>query len=237
MTFLRRAVRSLSSHARKRRAQAFRSAFVLSQDTKILDLGSEDGSNIRSVLNGTSVRPENVHIADIDSSLVQKGHNLFGFVPLFLYESDTLPFPDGYFDIVYCSSVIEHVTVSKSIVWTVYDGTQFKRESLVRQHRFAAEIRRVGKQYFVQTPSKSFPIESHSWLPFAGYLPRPLLLPVLRLSNRIWIKETSPDWNLLGCNDFAAMFCDAEIVAEKYLGITKSIMAIKSNGRPGQPPA
>jgi SAM-dependent methyltransferase len=63
-----------------------------------------------------------------------------------------LPWADGEFDLVYCSSVIEHVAPA---------------------HRaaFAAELRRVGRGWFVQTPAWSFPIEPHSLLPAAHWLP------------------------------------------------------------------
>jgi SAM-dependent methyltransferase len=66
-----------------------------------------------------------------------------------------LPFADGEFDLVYCSSVIEHVPPN---------------------HRtaFAAEIRRVGRGWFVQTPAFSFPLEPHALLPGAHWLPFPI---------------------------------------------------------------
>ena len=63
-----------------------------------------------------------------------------------------LPFADGEFDLVYCSSVIEHVPPA-------------------RRAAFAAEIRRVGRGWFVQTPACSFPMEPHALLPFAHWLP------------------------------------------------------------------
>jgi SAM-dependent methyltransferase len=66
--------------------------------------------------------------------------------------AEGLPFADHEFDLVYCSSVIEHVPPS-------------------RRHAFAAEIRRVGRGWFVQTPAYSFPIEPHSLLPGAHWLP------------------------------------------------------------------
>jgi SAM-dependent methyltransferase len=66
-----------------------------------------------------------------------------------------LPFADDEFDLVYCSSVIEHVPPA-------------------RRAAFAAEIRRVGRGWFVQTPAFSFPIEPHSLLPAAHWLPRSL---------------------------------------------------------------
>src|SRR5271154_2148897 len=62
-----------------------------------------------------------------------------------------LPFEDREFDLVYCSSVIEHVEPA-------------------RREAFAAEIRRVGRGWFVQSPAFSLPIEPHSLLPFAHWL-------------------------------------------------------------------
>ena len=50
-----------SSKARKKRTEIFRRYFLIDQNTKILDLGSETGSNIKNVIEGTSVRPENVY--------------------------------------------------------------------------------------------------------------------------------------------------------------------------------
>jgi SAM-dependent methyltransferase len=74
--------------------------------------------------------------------------------------AERLPFAADEFDLVYCSSVIEHVAPA-------------------RRAAFAAELRRVGKGWFVQTPALSFPIEPHSLLPGAHWLPR-------RLRKRYW---------------------------------------------------
>jgi SAM-dependent methyltransferase len=65
-----------------------------------------------------------------------------------------LPFAADEFDLVYCSSVIEHVAPE-------------------RRARFAQEVRRVGRGWCVQTPALSFPIEPHSLLPGAQWLPAP----------------------------------------------------------------
>jgi SAM-dependent methyltransferase len=66
--------------------------------------------------------------------------------------TEGLPFADGEFELVYCSSVIEHVAPG-------------------RRAAFAAELRRVGRGFYVQTPAYSFPIEPHALLPFAHWLP------------------------------------------------------------------
>lgn len=66
-----------------------------------------------------------------------------------------IPFGDREFDLVYCSSVIEHVPPERRMM-------------------LAAEIGRVGRGFFVQSPAFTFPIEPHSLLPFVHWLPDPL---------------------------------------------------------------
>ena len=61
---------------------------------------------------------------------------------------------DGTFDTVFSNSVIEHVG------------------SCVKQGEFAREVRRLGKSYWVQTPSKWFPIEAHCGMPFWWFYPK-----------------------------------------------------------------
>jgi SAM-dependent methyltransferase len=73
-----------------------------------------------------------------------------------------LPFSEDEFELVYCSSVIEHVTPE-------------------RRDAFAAELRRVGRGWYVQTPAFSFPVEPHSLLPAAHWLPPALRRPYWHL--------------------------------------------------------
>lgn len=228
MSVVVRSFQKFSAQARQKRAALFRSAFQLRPDTKILDLGSESGSNIHAVLSGTPVSPANTYIADIDPAAVERGAQRFGFQPVLVGENGKLPFPDGYFDIVYCSSVIEHVTLPKNEIWTTRSGKEFRTRSLEHQRAFACEIQRVGRQFFVQTPYRWFVLESHSWLPFIGWLPREAIIPTLRFARKFWPKWTSPDWYLLNRRELASMFEGAEIRDEKWLGLTKSIMAVKT---------
>jgi len=57
------------------------------------------------------------------------------------------------------------VTLDKADLASVRSRRAFERLALDRQRRLAAEIARVGRRYFVQTPYRYFPIESHTWLP------------------------------------------------------------------------
>lgn len=227
MSLLKGLVERVRTRARTARAAVFRREFRVGEKTRILDIGSEDGTAIARVLAGSGIPPQNVYIADINAARVHAGQRQFGFMPVVIPESGRLPFADGFFDIVYCSSVIEHVTVPKEEVWSARSGKTFRRRAEESQEAFAREIRRLGKNYFVQTPNKWFPIESHTWLPFIGFAPRAAQLATIAVSNRIWIKSTSPDWHLLTAGEMRRLFPDAEIRRELFLGLTKSIMAIR----------
>jgi SAM-dependent methyltransferase len=225
MNLITKVVLAASKKARQKRAEIFHKYFKIDASTKILDLGSEDGSNIASILAGTEYDAANVYIADIDNDLIQKGRENFGFTPILLDESGALPFSDVFFDIVYCSSVIEHITVPKESVWS--RQINFAATAKHHQEQFAKEIVRVGKGYFVQTPARSFPIESHSWLPFIGYLSHQTQITVFKITNSFWVKKTIPDFRLLHKSEMAELFPNAEIVSEISFGLTKSLMAVK----------
>ena len=229
MGVIQRAFTAFSSHARKKRAHLFLEKMPLDARTTILDLGSEKGHAINRLLADTPIRAGNIFIADISASNVAQGKALFGYNPIILSENAQLPFPDGHFGVVFCSSVIEHVTVPKADVWSIESSRDFRKQAKVSQSRFATEIRRVAKSYFVQTPYRHFPIESHTWLPCVNWLPRSWLLKLLRITNRYWVKRTQPDFYLLNRREFCQLFPDAEIYVERFLGFPKSLIAIRTN--------
>jgi Methyltransferase domain len=179
-------------------------------------------------LKGTTALPENVYLADIKQSAIESGKVKFGYQGVLLEESGNLPFGDKFFDIVFCSSVIEHVTVTKKEIWQITDEKEFARLSFESQKHLANEIRRVGSSYFVQTPNRNFVFETHSWLPFISYLPRPLMMKTLDFFNKFWIKITIPDFHLLDKKQMQKLFPEARIVSERKFGMIKSIIAIKN---------
>jgi SAM-dependent methyltransferase len=116
--------------------------------------------------------------------------------------TEGLPYADGEFDLVYASSVIEHVPSA-------------------RRAAFAAETRRVGRGLYVQTPAFSFPVEPHSLLPCAHWLP-----PVLR--KPYWRLGAQGNWEdiaLLRRDEMARLFC-APVHAERVGPLAKSWIAI-----------
>jgi len=114
-----------------------------------------------------------------------------------------LPFADDAFDLVYCSSVIEHVPPE-------------------RRAAFAAEVRRVGRGWFVQTPAFSFPIEPHALLPFAHWLP-------VGLRRRYWRLGVAGGWeeiSLLRRAEMEALFGPA--LPERFGPLVKSWVCVRA---------
>jgi SAM-dependent methyltransferase len=116
--------------------------------------------------------------------------------------AERLPFGDRTFDLAYCSSVVEHVEPA-------------------RRATFAAEVRRVARGWFVQTPAWSFPIEPHALLPFAHWLAPTLRRPYWRLGAAgAW-----EDIHLLRRAELEALF-GQPILAERFGGLVKSWVAV-----------
>ena len=222
---------ALAAHARySREHRLARGALFVERlrpgpDDRILDLGGGDGSHLAAIVPFR----DNVTVADIDGALLARARERFGFRTATIPASGRLPFDDGAFDIVFCSSVIEHVTVDKAETAAWRSGRTFARVARNRQRRFAAEIRRLAPRYFVQTPARWFPIESHTLFPAPfTLLPRSAQLRIVATTNRWWIKPAELDWRLLDARELAALFPDATIERERSLGLTKSLMAIKA---------
>ena len=74
----------------------------------------------------------------------------------------TMDFADGAYDIAYSNSVIEHLGT-----WE-------------RQRQFAAELQRVGRGIWCQTPAFGCPIEPHYMAFFIHWLPKRVQRRLLR---------------------------------------------------------
>jgi len=129
------------------------------------------------------------------------------------------PFANATFDLVFSNSLIEHL------------GTK------ERQRAFAAEVHRLSRNgYFVQTPNKWFPIEPHYLAPFVHFFPKRIRSRMIRWLTP-WGLVTKPsrerclrvcqEIRLLGAGEMKALFPDADIVRERFLGLTKSLIAIR----------
>ena len=218
--------RRYSRTARARRGEFLARHMMLKPDERVLDLGGGTGHHFHSIF----PNHRNVVIADVLTDDLKVARETYGYDTVQLPDGEErLPFADKEFDLVFCSSVLEHGTGAKNDVGWTKDGAYFEAEGRKHQWAFAHEIRRIAKRYYVQTPYRYFPIESHSWLPgLIVSLPRPALVRLLKFTNTFWPKQTAPDWRLLTLGEFSQMFPDAKIEREKSLGFVKSLMAIKA---------
>jgi ubiquinone/menaquinone biosynthesis C-methylase UbiE len=128
-------------------------------------------------------------------------------------------FADRSFDVAFSNSVIEHVGM-----WR-------------QQEKFATEMKRVAESYFVQTPYFFFPIEPHSRTPFLHWLPDALAYRIIMMKRcGFWprAKDVSAAMNqiqsarMIGATQFSYLFDDAVVERERFLGWTKSLIAIRN---------
>lgn len=194
---------------------------------RILDLGGGTGDHFATFFPFRT----NVTIADLSARDLDHAARVHGFATRQIDGSGPLPFPDDSFDIVFCSSVLEHVTGPKEKVLALDDDLAFAQAARHHQALLAAEIRRVGRAYFVQTPHRYFPIESHTWLPMPiVLLPRRLQKRVMAFFGGFWPKRSEADWHLLTGPELAALFPDAVILREWRFGFVKSVVAVRPRG-------
>lgn|SRR6185437_2851035 len=201
---------------RMKRMRRFAAAFPLTKTIRILDVGGT--SEIWQLLN-LSAHQKVVMVnmpragSDVNSGSLE---HVYG-------DGCNLPFGDQSFDVAFSNSVIEHVGDNDT------------------QRRFAEEIRRSAKGYWVQTPNRYFPIEPHLLTPLVHLLPRAWAAPIVRRftvwqllfrptedRRRFYIEHFLADIRLLSAQDMQRLFPDAVILREKFLFLTKSLVAYRS---------
>lgn len=131
-------------------------------------------------------------------------------------DARALDYSDRSFDVAFSNSVIEHVGEAED------------------QARFAAEIRRVARGYWVQTPNRRFVVEPHYLALGVHWLPRRVQRRVLRWTS-VWGWTAKPsqesvdahveEIRLLDRPQLRRLFPDAELLPERTLGLTKAWVA------------
>ena len=201
---------NLSIRFRRRRMARFAREFSLTAETTILDVGGA---------------PETWDLLDIRPRVTllntpRTREELAAAKSWVAGDGRMLPFLDRSFDIVFSNSVIEHVGDAES------------------QRRFAAEVIRVGRAFWVQTPNRRFPVEQHLLTPLIHWLPKPLqrtIVPRFTLwdvlvrptadRREFYLHHYLEEVRLLTASEMHAFFPGAYIIRERFLGWTKSLIA------------
>ena len=204
---IREVTRPYRTYFRRKRMRSFVRWMALSDRTTIIDVG------------GT---PFNWHLIDCNPSVtlanLKVPRPLGGNARIVLASGMALPFPDRSFDVCFSNSVIEHV-----------GDAQARAE-------FASEIRRVAKRFWVQTPNRRFPLETHFCCLFLHWLPFRITRRLIRhFSLWGWLTRASQSeidealrrLTLLDEQEMRALFPDAKIIRERFLGMTKSLIAVR----------
>jgi Methyltransferase domain len=201
----------VGSRMRKRRMALMAQRMKIAPGLKVLDLGgqAEIWRDVPETLKITIVNLPDVLMEP------EPGRHRFHF--MHGDACDMHETPDQSYDLVFSNSVIEHV------------GGQ------EQQQAFAQTVRRVGKSYWVQTPSIWFPIEAHTGMPFWWFYPEALRQRLLRswnIKTPAWA-DTIKGTRVLSRQHFEQMFPEAQIHVERVFGIPKSYTAWYCHGASG----
>jgi hypothetical protein len=190
--------------------QRFLGEFAVTPETTILDIGGTPDC--------WELIAERPRVTLLNTPRAKD--DLRGAVSWVAGDGRALPFRDQAFDIVFSNSVIEHVGDAGS------------------QERFAREVARVGRAYWVQTPNRWFPVEQHLLTPIVHWLPKSwqrAIVPrftvwaaVMRVSpdrRRFYLEHYLSEVNLLGASELRRLFPGARVIRERFGGWTKSLIA------------
>lgn len=202
--------RSWAHQFRQRRFAFFRSLLdqLPDQGLKILDVGGTPGFWQRMTQDAP---PWRVTLVNQEPALVS-----LPWLETLTGDARALPFPDRSFDVVFSSSVIEHVG------------------DFSDQQRMADEVRRVAPRYFVQTPNFWFPLEPHFLFPGFQWLPLSVRAALLTRSKLGWMARqevyadalaTVRQIRLINAAELRRLFPDAHVYRERIGGLTKSLVA------------
>ena len=122
-------------------------------------------------------------------------------------------FQDKEFDICYSNSLLEHV------------GKKNQKD-------IANEIIRVSKKFWVQIPYRYFLLEPHYRFPFFHAFPQTVKHFIAKNWTPLFMKENYylnevDSIYLPTYSEYKTLFDEGEIIKEKFLGLTKSLIAIQ----------
>lgn len=192
------------SRSRTEKLDLFLNCVCNSKQNTILDVGAADieYSPFDNFLEKHYPHPEKITALSIYP--LTHFSQRYPDVSTVVFQGGKFPFEDNAFDVVHSNAVIEHV------------GGKDK------QVEFVKELARVGNRFFFTTPSRYFPFETHTNVPFFHYLPKRNFDCFLRVIGKEW--ATGDYMNLLSKYDLENILLLAGV--RKFKIITKRMLGL-----------
>lgn len=161
----------ISGYNRKRKYEYFKNNFIITPETKILDVGfaNQEYSPVDNYLEKSYPFLDKITALGVDGK--DMFEKKYPEVYAVIYGGDIFPFKDKYFDIGWSNAVIEHVG---------------KREKKVQ---FLKEMLRTCNIVYFTTPNIYFPVELHIRILLLHWLPKPMFDGILNSIGKIGLQE------------------------------------------------
>ena len=192
-SYFRRLLKTLSHKSRTKKFELLDKAFRPRPSDRVLDIGASAEVFLRYTLEDVYPYPQRIVAGGLEFAQVASARRYYAQPAYAVFDGCALPFPDQCFDLVFSNAVIEHVLGPGA------------------QERFAREVRRVGKSWFVTTPNYWYPFESHYHLPFIQFLPRAAQREYNRRLGTHVARGTVQELALLSARQLRALFPTAQI--------------------------
>ncbi len=204
MSYMRDVKHRLMWSSRKKKLDYFFNDICGGRWPTILDVGVADNehSPFDNFLEKNCPCPENITALSIYP--LEHFKMRYPAIKPVVYSGGKMPFEDKAFEVIHCNAVIEHVG------------------GFEKQVDFIREIGRVGRKFFITTPSRYFPFETHTNLPFMHYLPKRQFDNMLKMIGKEW--AAGDYMHLLTGGDLirilrAAQVGDSQIFTKRFLGL------------------
>lgn len=197
--------KKLQEKSRKSKFELFVKALKPTSQTRILDLGCGKGTFLEQMY----PYKQKITGLDISDYNIRKFKRKHPTIKIRKGNAKNLQFKDKSFDIVFSNAVIEHVG------------------NLSEQIKYANEVKRVGKKYFITTPNKWFPFEPHYRLPLFQFVPKSIqkfLTNHFSIGN--YKKGEWEDINLLSTTHLKKLFPEASIIKQRVTFLSETLIVI-----------
>lgn len=158
----------ISGYNRKRKYEYFKNNFIITPETKILDVGfaNQEYSPVDNYLEKSYPFLDKITALGVDGKdMFEKKYPEVNAV---IYDGDIFPFKDKSFDIGWSNAVIEHV------------GQRGK------QVQFLKEMLRTCNIVYFTTPNIYFPVELHTRILLLHWLPKSMFDRILISIGKKW---------------------------------------------------